>query len=330
MSQINQLKASIFTKSSTNFDELALNVFRYQAANNPIYRKFLNYLGVQVETVQQIEEIPFLPIELFKQHKIMTESQEAQIIFQSSGTTNSTRSKHYVADLDLYEQSFLKGFQKFNGLPSDYCILALLPSYRESSLVYMAKTLIEKSNHPSSGFYLNNYAELLETLIALEQSNQKTLLLGVTYALLDLGEQYQKLNLPDLKNTILMETGGMKGKRKEMVKSELYGIFRKNFGLKSIHSEYGMTELLSQAYGVDGLFQTPPWMKILIREINDYKSILPINRTGTINVIDLANVNSCSFIATSDLGRETNNNKFKVLGRIDNSDIRGCNLMISS
>ncbi len=315
--------------SSSSFEELALSVFRYQAKECEVYAKFLTGLSVLPETIKKVEEIPFLPIEFFKTQEVKTsETDKKAIIFTSSGTTGMVQSKHLVSDVSVYEKSYLKGFEIAYGNIQDYCILALLPSYHErdgSSLIYMMEDLIKKSNHKESGFYLNNYDELIAKINVLETRGQKTILIGVTYALLDLVDK-QKLNL---KNTIIIETGGMKGKRKEMVREELHSTLYKGFGVDKIHSEYGMTEILSQAYSKgDGVFNCPPWMKILIRDTNDPFTILPANKTGGINVIDLANINSCSFIATQDLGKLHNDNSFEVLGRFDNSDIRGCNLLV--
>lgn len=312
------------------FKKTVLDAFRYQATENEVYRKYIEALKVDVDKVTELEQIPFLPIEFFKTHTIVTdtknENQEPRI-FTSSGTTGSVQSKHYVSDISIYEKSYRKGFEYFYGNIEEYCILALLPSYLEregSSLIYMMDDLIKMSKHSGSGFYLNNYDELLLKLKQLQ--GQKILLLGVTYALLDLVEQLSK---GDYKNLIIMETGGMKGKRQEMVREELHERLCKGFGVDVIHSEYGMTELLSQAYSKgNGVFVCPPWMKILIRDTNDPFTILPHNKTGGINVIDLANINSCSFIATKDLGRLLSDNSFEVLGRFDNSDIRGCNLLV--
>ncbi len=315
--------------SPLQFEELALSVFLYQAKEFGVYAKFLAGLSVLPETIKKVEEIPFLPIEFFKTHELKTAAVDNKsIIFKSSGTTGMVQSKHFVSDVSVYEKSYLKGFELAYGNIQDYCILALLPSYLErdgSSLIYMMEDLIKKSNHKDSGFYLNNYEELIAKINVLEARGQKTILIGVTYALLDLVEK-QNLNL---KNTIIMETGGMKGKRKEMVREELHSTLCKCFGVDKIHSEYGMTELLSQAYSKgDGVFNCPPWMKVLIRDTNDPFSYLPANKTGGINVIDLANINSCSFIATQDLGKLHSDNSFEVLGRFDNSDIRGCNLLV--
>ena len=321
--------------SDLKFDELALAVFRYQATENQVYAKYLEGLSVLPETIKKLEEIPFLPIEFFKTHEVKTsETDKKAMIFTSSGTTGAVQSKHFVSDISVYEASYLKSFELFYGDIKDYCILALLPSYLErdgSSLIYMMEDLIKKSNHSDSGFYLNNYDELISKLNALEARGQKILLIGVTYALLDMLEQFPlwKRGQGDLKSVTIMETGGMKGQRKEMVREELHSTLCKGFGVEKIHSEYGMTELLSQAYSKgNGIFNCPPWMKILIRDTNDPFSFLPINKTGGINLIDLANINSCSFIATQDLGKLHSDNSFEVLGRFDNSDIRGCNLLV--
>lgn len=311
-----------------NFDRHALEVFRFQAKNNVLYKKYLNLLHIDISAIKELEQIPFLPIQFFKTHKILSTINKVQKIFLSSGTTGMSQSKHYITNIQLYENSYLKGFQRFYGNIEDYIILALLPNYLErkgSSLVYMVDDLIQKSNSTKSGFYLNNLENLSNKLTDLDKKNKKILLIGVSFALLDLIE-FKKFNL---KNTIVMETGGMKGKRKELVKEELHQMLCKGFGVEMIHSEYGMTELLSQGYSKgDGIFKTPPWMKILIRDTEDALTILPQNRTGGINVIDLANINSCSFIATQDLGKIHPDCTFEILGRFDNSDIRGCNLMV--
>lgn len=310
-----------------DFRKTALEVFRFQYENVLVYRRFCDFLNTDVSEVKAVKDIPFLPIALFKSHKIIAENLEAETIFTSSGTTGSEVSKHHVAKLDLYEKSFLKAFKNQYGDPSNYTILALLPSYLEregSSLIYMVDCLIKKSNTPNSGFYLYEMDKLIEKLEQLEATRQKTILIGVSYALLDLIETKNF----QLKNTIIMETGGMKGRRKEMIREEQHQVLKKGFGVGKIHSEYGMTELLSQAYSAgDGIFSCPPWMKVLTRETED-----PLRytnaKTGGINVMDLANLYSCSFIATQDLGRTFPNNTFEVLGRFDNSDIRGCNLMV--
>ncbi len=314
--------------SEEEFEHIALDVFRHQLKNNPVYREFCLYLGKNRTNVIELKQIPFLPIDFFKTKKVVSSQNKEQIIFSSSGTTGQVTSKHYVTELKLYEQSFYKGFTHFYGDVSNYCILALLPSYLErsgSSLIYMVNDLIEKSQHPESGFYLDEIEKLTKTLMRLDKEGKKILLIGVSFALLDLVENHSlKLN-----NTIIMETGGMKGRRKELIREELHDILKRGFGVEKIHSEYGMTELLSQAYSKgNGIFKTPPWMKLLIRDTEDPLSYLNDGKTGGINVIDLANINSCSFIATQDLGKNHENGLFEILGRFDNSDIRGCNLMV--
>jgi phenylacetate-coenzyme A ligase PaaK-like adenylate-forming protein len=314
--------------SQKQFEKIALKVFRFQYDNNQVYREFCQLLKTEKQEVKSLQQIPFLPIQFFKSHSVVSNTNPIQETFTSSGTTGIVTSKHLVTDVSLYEESYRKGFSQFYGNIEDYTILALLPSYSEregSSLIYMVKDLIELSNNSNSGFYLNQYDELIEKLIDLDQSGQNVILIGVTYALLDLIE----LNKFQLKNTIIMETGGMKGKRKEMIREELHEQLCNGFGVSAIHSEYGMTELLSQAYSLgNGVFECPPWMQILIRETEDALNYVANGKTGGINVIDLANINSCSFIATQDLGKKNPNNSFEVLGRFDNSDIRGCNLMV--
>lgn len=307
---------------------MALKIFRFQYDNNHVYREFCELLKIEKGSVKSIQKIPFLPIQFFKTHQVLSTTNSIQEIFTSSGTTGSNSSKHLVADVSLYEQSYRLAFSQFYGNIEDYVVLALLPSYLDrdgSSLIYMVNDLIKLSNNKNSGFYLNNYSDLISKLIALDQSGQNVLLIGVTYALLDLIDQ-QKFQL---KNTIIMETGGMKGNRKEIIREELHKILREGFGVSTIHSEYGMTELLSQAYSLgNGIFECPNWLHILIRDTEDAFCYLESGKTGGINIIDLANINSCSFIATQDLGKKYFNNTFEVLGRFDNSDIRGCNLMV--
>ena len=320
---------SIFDiNSETAFTEKALELFKFQFEENPVYRSFCDLLYKHPSDIQKLEDIPFLPIEFFKTHKVLSTKKEIQQTFTSSGTSGSVVSQHHVANLNLYKVSFQKGFAEFYGNIKDYTILALLPSYFEregSSLIYMVEDMIQESKQPKSGFYLNDLDALKQTIFELETSGQKTLLIGVSYALLDLVEFHQF----DLKHTIIMETGGMKGRRKELIKSELHAILKKGFGVDKIHSEYGMTELLSQAYSKgDGLFSTPPWMKVLIRDPEDALTILGEKKSGGLNIIDLANINSCAFIATQDLGKIHENGTFEVLGRFDQSDIRGCNLMV--
>ena len=323
------LKEQIFTIKDSAFEDLALQIFHFQAINNSVYKEYINYLKVYPKSVKKLTQIPFLPIEFFKSHKVISKKVLPEIIFTSSGTTGSSTSRHLVADLDLYKNSFNKAFQLFYGNPEDYVILALLPSYLErsgSSLIYMVESLIKQSNDKRSNFYLYGHDDLHQLLLLLQGQQKKILLIGVSFALLDFAEKYP---FP-LKNTIVMETGGMKGRRKELIREELHNILKAAFAVDEIHSEYGMTELLSQAYSKRwGEFNTPPWMKILIRDINDPFDISSsAGASGGINVIDLANIYSCSFIATSDLGKIYKNDSFNVLGRIDNSDIRGCNLLI--
>jgi len=314
--------------NTQGFNKITLDIFRFQATNNLVYKTFLNHLKVDVNTVEKIEEIPFMPIQFFKSHRIISSSAPTEQLFLSSGTTGMTQSKHYVTDVSIYEESFTKAFQQFYGEIEAYTVLALLPSYLErtgSSLIYMVNNFIEKSNNPKSGFYLNNLDELAKNLQELDKNGTKILLIGVSFALLDLLDAYSF----NLKNTIIMETGGMKGQRKELIREELHNILCDGFGVSEIHSEYGMTELLSQAYSKgNGIFECPPWMKILTRDTEDALTILPEGKSGGINVIDLANINSCSFIATQDLGKTYKNGTFEVLGRFDNSDIRGCNLLV--
>jgi phenylacetate-coenzyme A ligase PaaK-like adenylate-forming protein len=310
------------------FQELAMEVFRFQAAENPVYKAYLDHLGILTGSVKILDEIPFLPIELFKKHRVVSGDLDHEVIFESSGTTGDSTSKHYVCDLELYRRSFTSAFKLLYGDPTRYCILALLPSYLErqnSSLVYMANELIALSGHPGSGFYLDDFKGLINQLEKLGKEDQPTLLLGVSFALIDLADDFP-LNL---KNTIVVETGGMKGRREELTRTELHERLCIGFKLGSIHSEYGMTELLSQAYAKnDGIFHSPPWMKVLIRDPYDPFSLMSRASSGGINIIDLANLYSCSFIATQDIGKITTDGGFEVLGRFDNSDIRGCNLML--
>ncbi|HQF48710.1 MAG TPA: acyl transferase [Flavobacterium alvei] len=319
----------IFTISNQKqFEKVALKVFRYQYENNLVYREFCDFLKTDVRKVKSLEQIPFLPIQFFKSHTVVSNTNTAKAIFTSSGTTGMATSKHFVTDVFLYEESYRKGFSQFYGNIEDYVVLALLPSYLEregSSLIYMVEDLIQMTNNSESGFYLHNHDELIEKVIRLDNSGQNVILTGVTYALLDLIEKHSF----QLQNTIIMETGGMKGKRKEMIREELHQQLCEGFGVTAIHSEYGMTELLSQAYSLgNGVFECPSWMQILVRDTEDALTYVQQGKTGGINVIDLANINSCSFIATQDLGKKNPNNSFEVLGRFDNSDIRGCNLMV--
>lgn len=317
---------SISTQSE--FNALALETFRFQYGNNSVYRKFCGLLGQAPRTVDSVEKIPFLPISFFKTHPVVSSNNPHEITFTSSGTTGQETSKHFVTDLSIYEESFRRGFQHFYGDIEEYAVLALLPSYLEregSSLIYMVDDLIKNSKNPHSGFYLHDLAALKEKLELLEAEKNKILLIGVSFALLDLTEKYSF----NLKSTIVMETGGMKGRRKEMIRAELHQLLKSGFGVENIHSEYGMTELLSQAYSSEnGIFEYPSWMKVLIRDPEDALTLLPNGKSGGVNVIDLANIYSCSFIATQDLGKNIGEGKTEILGRFDNSDIRGCNLLV--
>lgn len=313
-------------QSPADFKALAIEVFRFQYRNIATYREFCDHLNVKPQEVDSLQKIPFLPIELFKRRSIKT-TQESQMVFYSSGTTGTHPSRHEVVDLSIYEKSFFRGFERSYGSPTDWAILALLPSYLEregSSLIYMAQALIDATNNKASGFYLHDHKSLKKQLQLLEAKQQKTLLLGVSYALLDLIQDESFA----LKHTIVMETGGMKGRRKEMIKSELHQILMDGFSVDRIHSEYGMTELLSQAYSSGGgKYTCPPWMQVLTRDPEDPLCFLE-GRSGGINVIDLANINSCAFIATQDLGKRFPDGSFEILGRFDHSDVRGCNLMV--
>lgn len=311
-----------------SFNETALEIFHHQYQNNFEYNRFCNFLDKHPENVSDIDSIPFLPVNFFKTLKIVCGNNKIGTVFKSSATTGHIQSSHHVIDLAFYEKSYNKCFEMFYGDPSEYCILALLPSYLErkgSSLIYMVEDLIKRSKHAHSGFYLYDTAELIEKLKIQEANNQKTLLIGVTFALIDLAE-IVKL---DLRHTIIMETGGMKGRKKEIIREEVHSVLSNAFNVSTTHSEYGMTELLSQAYSYgNGVFNCPPWMKIIIRDAQDPFAFLGHNTTGGINVIDFANINSCSFLSTQDLGKTYADGSFEVLGRFDNSDIRGCNLLV--
>ncbi|MDD3772774.1 MAG: acyl transferase [Weeksellaceae bacterium] len=321
-------KQEIFSISNeVEFEETALKVFRYQATENQIYAEFLSYLKIRPETVKTINEIPFLPIRFFKEYEIISGKNPIEKIFTSSGTTGSAVSRHLVSDMSFYRESLYRSFLHFYGDFESYSIFALLPSYLEregSSLIDMVEFWLEKSG--KGGFYLYNHEDLYRDLVENEKKGEKAILIGVSFALLDFAANFPM----NLQHTFVMETGGMKGRKKEITRTELHTLLKKGLGVKEIHSEYGMTELLSQAYsyGNSG-FQTPQWMKILIRDTEDPFSFLPNGKTGGINVIDLANLNSCSFIATDDLGKKQTDFSFEVLGRFDHSDIRGCNLMVT-
>lgn len=312
------------------FNALALDLFRLHAAQNPVYRGFLSGLGIEPGSITDVRSIPGLPISLFRSQRVLLDGLEPAVTFISSGTTGAVLSRHSVPWLELYERSFASSFRSTYGDPSQWRILALLPSYLErtgSSLVHMAQKLIQDSGDPLSGTYLDRYDELAAVLDRSEREERKTLLIGVTFALLDLAERYP---MP-LKHTTIMETGGMKGRRPEIVRDELHRVLLRAFGVPSVHSEYGMTELLSQAWSTgSGIYRCPPWMQVRIREVNDPLAMMPFDRTGGIDVIDLANIGSCPFISTQDLGRSYSDGSFEVLGRFDNSDVRGCNLLLEA
>jgi len=315
-------------KHSGEFEKIAIEVFYYQAEQNPVYRQFIESLHVKIGDIQRIEDIPFLPIEFFRSHVIVTGSKEPEIVFESTGTTGTIRSRHYITDIRLYDESLLKCFRLFYQDPGDYLFAALLPSYLErpnSSLIYMVNKLIKSGADERSRFYERGSWKMVDTLKLAAAEGRRVMLIGVSFALMDLAERYSA----NLNGIIITETGGMKGRRKEITREELHNILSESFNVPVIHSEYGMTELLSQAWSQGrGIFNCPPWMKVLVRELNDPLSVSALpGKTGAINVIDLANVNSCSFIATGDIGRLHGEGKFEVLGRYDHSETRGCNLM---
>lgn len=321
---------SIFEITDKDFTFISLRIFNYQYKYNELYRQFCDLVHIFPESVTDLTKIPFLPVSIFKTAEVKTGTFSPEVVFESSGTTATKNSRHFVRDLSIYHKSYLSAFRMFYDDPKEYCILALLPSYLErehSSLIYMVNGLMEYSGHPLNGFYLDDHDRLAQTLRDLENKGQKTLLIGVTYALVDFAAN----NRIPLRHTIVLETGGMKGRKKEMLRTEVHQILKKAFDLQKIHSEYGMTELLSQAYSQgDGLFHCPPWMRICLREEDDPMSVhVQVNSitTGIVNVIDLANINSCSFIATDDLGKLYPDQGFEILGRVDNSDIRGCSLL---
>jgi len=325
-------KDKLFNINAQNFEEHALSLFRWQATHNAIYRSYINNLGRDAGEVHKLEDIPFLPISFFKKHRVISGDPENQqwTYFESSGTTGQQRSRHYVSDSQFYAKVCQQIFEQQYGPLEDYHIFALLPSYLErqhASLVAMADDFIRKSRSELSGFFLDDYPTLLKHISEARSSQKKTLLLGVTFALLELSENYDA----DLKGVVVMETGGMKGRRKEIIRQELHQYLKKQLNVTQIHAEYGMTELMSQAYAqADGFFHAPPWMRIFIRDINDPFSLDYRLRYGGINIIDLANVDSCAFLETQDLGKyHPEEQTFEVLGRLDNTDIRGCNLMVS-
>jgi phenylacetate-coenzyme A ligase PaaK-like adenylate-forming protein len=328
MNKLQSFKKDLFNINIENFEEKAFALFQYQARNNYVYNLYLKTLGKDPASIKNLEEIPFLPIDFFKHHRAVTNEWQPQLIFESSGTGNQTPSRHFIEDPSFYFKVAKNIFSHFFGNLKDFHILALLPSYLErhnSSLVEMVSYFIKETNSNQSGFYLHNTNDLLKNLELLKNTEKKTMLIGVTFALLDLAQEHQL----DLSQVMLMETGGMKGRREEMIRKEVHQILKSRFNLTAVHSEYGMTELLSQAYALEeGKFRTPPWLKIMIRDLNDPFTFLESNRNGGINIIDLANIHSCAFIETSDIGLISNDGTFEVLGRFDNSDIRGCNLMV--
>ncbi len=327
---INDLENKIFD-AKADFDALVIDVFRFQYQHNKIYREYVDTVGIDPGSVKSVYDIPFLPIGFFKTHQVVTTDFEPEMIFESSGTTGIIPSRHLIRSLDLYQKSFTKGFEHFYGSPRDYCIIGLLPSYLErqhSSLVWMVDHLIQKSGHEKGGFYLNEFEKLAHTLQSLEAEGQQTLLIGVTFALLDFAEVFQ---MP-LRHTVVMETGGMKGRREEIIREEVHDRLRAAFGLDAVHSEYGMSELLSQAYSSGGgIFRTPPWMKVLVRDESDPLALIRVppggEARGALNIIDLANIWSCSFLATEDLGIVYGDGSFRVQGRLDASEWRGCSML---
>ena len=330
---LNSLEEEIFQiKNEAHFEEIALKIFSFQYNENQVYREYCNLINKDPVSVNKLTEIPFLPIELFKTHTVITGNKNHEMLFESSGTTDQQKSRHFLKKPSLYRKSFLTAFNQLYGSPEEYYILALLPNYMEnkhSSLIYMVNELIQQSGYKESGFYLENLRELAHNLKELKHKKGKILLLGVSFALLDLAEKYPM----HLNDAIIMETGGMKGRRKELTRDELHNILKEKFQTDRIHSEYGMAELLSQAYSKgSGIFQTPPWMKILLREYNDPFHVQKpdgVNElNGGINVVDFANLYSCSFIETKDIGKMYPAGRFEVLGRFDYSDLRGCNLMV--
>ncbi|MEK6780513.1 MAG: acyl transferase [Bacteroidota bacterium] len=319
----------LYTVNDSNFEDIALRVFYEQATGNKVYRDFIGFLGIEPASIDKVEKIPFLPISFFKSHLVTTGDWPfPEMVFTSSGTSGSIPSRHVVPQISFYLENVKRNFELFYGSLSQYHILALLPAYLDregSSLTTMVNYFINESQSEHAGFYLHNYDTLLSKVQMLKSENKKVLLLGVSFALLELAEKFEI----DLRHCLIMETGGMKGRRKELIREELHQILQRRFHIRTIHSEYGMTELMSQAYSAsNGLYKTPPWMKIAIRDLNDPFTRVQTGRTGGINVIDLANLHSCAFIETQDLGKVGQNGSFEILGRFDNSDIRGCNLLV--
>ena len=327
MNYFKSSRQNLFLINDHNFEEHALSLFYFQAKNNPVYNAYISNLEIDLDEVKSIYDIPFMPIDFFKYHSISTTKWNPQIVFESSGTTGQFRSKHSLDDLAFYCRVTEAIFNSVYGSLTDFNIFALLPSYLErnnSSLVAMVRYFIEKSRSSFSGFFLNNHEELLKKMAEAKQNDRKTILIGVSFALMELAERHK----PDLSDVIVMETGGMKGRREELTRAELHDFLKTRFSVDQIHSEYGMTELLSQAYATqEGAFHAPPWMKVILRDINDPFDMGSQNKTGGVNIIDLANVQSCGFIETQDLGRKVGNSYFEIIGRFDNSDLRGCNLL---
>lgn len=328
MKDIAGFAKSIFSAEPNTFDSKALAIFQFQAKENDVYREFLHYLDISPDKIRRVEDIPFLPISIFKSRDVLSGNAPVQLLFESSGTGDQVRSKHLITDPELYAQSYLRGFELVYGNPKNWCILALLPSYLErttASLVHMCKGLMDASGHPDNGFYLHDLGNLSATINRLKTQGQQVLLVGVTFALLDLAADFPM----QIEHVTILETGGMKGKREEITRAALHQQLLFALHPKAIHSEYGMTELLSQAYCTDGhYFKPSPWMKILVRDSEDPFLLLPYGKSGCLNVIDLANIYSCSFIATDDIGALSPDGRFTVLGRFDKSDLRGCNLMV--
>ena len=324
-----QLSADgLFGLTDADFIPRAIQTFRLQYSDNPLYRQYVDALGVQPDRVRTLPDIPFLPVSLFKTHPVRTGDFIPEIVFESSGTTGLVTSRHEVRELSVYRKSFDAGFRRFYGPAGEWCIIGLLPAYLErshSSLVLMVHELIGSSGHPDSGFYLYDHEALYTVLQRLERQGQKTLLIGVTFALLDFAEKFQL----SLHHTVVMETGGMKGRRREITRDELHAFLKQRLGVNAVHAEYGMTELLSQAYSSgDGLFTCPAWMRMLVRREDDPLEV-SLQGEGLLNIIDLANIWSCSFLATEDIGRILPDGRFEVSGRADNSDVRGCSLLVA-
>jgi phenylacetate-coenzyme A ligase PaaK-like adenylate-forming protein len=328
MDFVKSFKAKLSGITEDTFENAALELFLYQYYNNPLYREYTDHLKIKALNVDSIAEIPFLPIEFFKTHTIKSGTWQTQHVFESSGTTGAITSKHPIEDLDFYLKHSEIIFEQFYGSLTDYTFIALLPSYLErnnSSLVFMADHFVKQSKSEYSGFYLNNYSALIEKLQYLKNKKVKVIIIGVTFALLDLAEQFHE----DLSEVIIIETGGMKGRRKELTQYEVHQAIKESFSVENVHTEYGMTELLSQAYSQkEGVLKFPDWCKVLIRDLNDPFDFSQKRKTGAVNIIDLANVHSCAFIETKDIGEIINKKEFKILGRMDNSEVRGCNLLI--